>query len=267
LDHINKLPRPVVIQKEGFADIEVTSQHYRFEDLCKLVSAGLVPYMVGPAGGGKTEAANVLAKGLELAFVPLSLGPQTTQAQIFGYYDATGNYVGTPFRKAYENGGLILLDELDRCNERVSVTLNSAIANGRCSFPDGTVDRHENCYLLAAANTRGHGADRQYVSARQQDASLLDRFAVLDWGYDESFETQLASSIWADVDGWLTLVRRVRKAVVKHDMRYIVSPRASIHGAQGLRAGLSERLLRETVLFRGWTEEDRVKIEEELGVE
>ena len=199
-----------------------------------------------------------------MVFTPLSLGPQTTQAQIFGYCDATGNYVSTPFRRAFEDGGLILLDELDRCNERVSVTLNSAIANGRCTFPDATIEKASDCFILAAANTAGHGADRQYVSARQQDAALLDRFAVLPWMYDEPFETLLVEAISSSntATRWLGEVRKVRSRVAELELRYVVSPRASIQGATLIEAGADLDLIRETILYRGWTAEDRTKVEQ-----
>ena len=260
--------RTIEIKRPDGSTQRIEGQHERFGDLLALVSAGLSVLMVGPAGGGKTEAARKVAEAIEAEnFTPLSLGPQTTQASVFGYCSATGDYVSTPFRRAYEGGGLILLDELDRCNERVSVTLNAAIANGRCAFPDGTVDRHPQCYIIAAANTTGHGADRQYVSARQQDAALLDRFAVLDWQYDLAFETALTRQLCAEhADEWLATVRRVRARAEELGLRYVVSPRASLQGATLLAAGVSRKLAVETVLFRGWSDDDRSKVESVVEV-
>jgi len=244
--------------------VNISGQHKEFGKLAQLVAAGIPVLIVGPAGGGKTEACRSLARDLQQEFMPLSLGPQTTQASLFGYTDAQGNYVRTPFREAFENGGLILLDEFDRCNERVSVTLNAAIAQRYCAFPDGTVHAHEKCVIVAAANTTGHGADRQYVSARQQDAATLDRFAVLDWPYDERFETDivLAQGL-SEVEAleWLSEVRNVRDRAASLAMRYLVSPRASIQGAKLMAAGASKGLAKDTILFRGWKPEDRRKVE------
>ena len=258
-----RIPQKITIQRKDIPDFEAGVQHYRFPELAALVGAGIPVLMVGPAGGGKTEAAATLAKGLDSEFVPLSLGPQTTQAQIFGYVDANGKTVRTPFREAYESGGVILLDELDRCNERVSVTLNAAVANGRCSFPDTAVNIHEDTRILAAGNTAGQGADRQYVSARQQDAALLDRFAVLQWPWDEGFETALVGGILEGAAGeeWLREVRTVRAKVEELHLRYVVSPRASIQGATCITAGCDKPLVRDTILYRGWDAEDRRKVE------
>lgn len=247
------------------SEVDVSEQHEKYPDLVTLVAAGMTVMMVGPAGGGKTEAGRSLAKEMGRPFVPLSLGPQTTQFSIFGYTDASGEYVRTPFREAFENGGIILLDEFDRCNGKVSVTLNAAIAQRYCSFPDGTVNAHDDCVIIAAANTAGHGADRQYVSAQQQDAATLDRFAVLHWGYDLAFERKIVLAQGCEESlalQWLDKVRRVRDRVAQLGLRYVVSPRASIHGAKLLAAGASWTLAEDSILFRGWTDHDRERVQQ-----
>ena len=256
--------RVVEIKLPDGKQVNLDGKHHTFPKLAQLVAAGIPVMIVGPAGGGKTEACRSLALDLDRKFMPLSLGPQTTQASLFGYTDATGQYVRTPFREAFENGGLILLDEFDRCNERVSVTLNAAVAQRYCAFPDGTVTAHEDCIIVAAANTTGHGADRQYVSARQQDAATLDRFAVLDWQYDEHFEEILTLAQGLDeaqAIAWLTRVRKVRVRVAELALRYLVSPRAAIQGAALMATGADQSLAEDTILFRGWNAEDRAKVE------
>lgn len=263
-DAADAVGRVVEIKLPDGAAVKLDGKHHTFPKLAQLVAAGVPVMIVGPAGGGKTEACRSLALDLDRKFYPLSLGPQTTQASLFGYTDATGNYVRTPFREAFENGGLILLDEFDRCNERVSVTLNAAVAQRYCAFPDGTVEAHVDCIIVAAANTTGHGADRQYVSARQQDAATLDRFAVLDWQYDEAFEEALTLAQGldeAEAIAWLKRVRKVRQRVAELALRYLVSPRASIQGAKLMATGADRALAEDTILFRGWNAEDRAKVE------
>jgi cobaltochelatase CobS len=39
--------------------------------------------------------------------------------------------------------------------------------------------------IVATANTFGTGADRVYVGSLQIDGATLDRFAFLEWPYDE----------------------------------------------------------------------------------
>lgn len=265
-----KAIRSIKVEMAGRDTVDVGAQHIRFSDLLGLISSRVTPLMVGPAGSGKTEAARAAAKALSLPFSLFALGPQTTMTQIFGYMDATGRYVASEFRRRFEHGGLILLDELCRCNPRVSVTLNGAIGNSLCSFPDKMIERHSDCLIVAADNTAGYGADRQYVSAQQQDGATLNRFTILDWPYDEAFERSLALAHvadqrwWPRANAWIDRVQRVRGIVDKKRMRYIVSPRQSIDGVKCLESGCAEELVVDSVLFGGWSKEDRERV---VGIE
>ena len=89
---------------------------------------------------------------------------------------AQGTIVSTEFRKAYENGGLFLFDEIDASMPGAILAFNAALANNFMDFPDKKVPRHKDFYCIAAANTFGSGADRQYVGRNQLDAASLDRF-------------------------------------------------------------------------------------------
>jgi hypothetical protein len=74
------------------------------------------------------------AEGLRLGFHALSLGQTTPRSKVFGYYDAHGNYHGTPFRRAFEEGGAMLLDELDNGHPGLLGELNQALALRVCAF-------------------------------------------------------------------------------------------------------------------------------------
>jgi hypothetical protein len=39
------------------------------------------------------------------------------------------------------------------------------------SFPDGTIDRHPDCIVIASANTWGFGGDANYVARYKADAA------------------------------------------------------------------------------------------------
>jgi cobaltochelatase CobS len=230
-------------------------QHFRFGSLLQILSCGLHAYLVGPAGSGKTTAAEKCADMLKLDFYCQSVGAQTTQAQLLGYMDATGKYVGTVFRSAFEKGGVFLLDEVDAGNANVLTILNAALANGTCSFPDGMVKRHKDFRCVAAANTFGTGADRQYVGRNQLDAASIDRFAFLEWPYDESLERHLTGN-----DAWVTRVQAVRKAVARLKIRHVVSPRASFSGAKMLAAGVAQSEVEDSVLWKGMDFDSRAKV-------
>jgi cobaltochelatase CobS len=174
--------------------------------------------------------------------------------------DATGKYVRTQFRDAYEKGGVFLLDEVDASDPDVLTTFNSAFANDFMPFPDGICKRHKDFVALAAGNTYGRGADRQYVGRNQLDAATLDRFVVIDVDYDE-----IAELAWAANDDWTLYVQQVRKAIGEEKVRHIVSPRASIYGARLLAAGMERSLVEERCIWKGLDVTNKSRVLNRLG--
>lgn len=166
-------------------------QHKEFEDVLKRVAAGMQMYLVGDMGTGKTRMAENIAEALGLPFYSISVCAQTSEVKFFGYMDATGNYVRTLFREAYENGGVFLVDEIDNGNANVLAALNASLAGNICAFPDGMVKRHKDFRCIAAANTFGMGASAQFVGRCKLDESTLDRFQHREIGYDTDLETAL----------------------------------------------------------------------------
>jgi MoxR-like ATPase len=234
-------------------------QHRQFKELLLHVSTQEPVMMIGPAGSGKTTAALKVAEHLNVAFYPQSVGAQTTKSDLLGFIDANGQYRRTIFRDAYENGGLYLMDEVDAGNPNTVTILNAALANGFMSFPDGVVERHEDFYCIAAANTFGTGADRMYVGRNQLDAATLDRFNNISWKIDEKLEATFTTNTQ-----WHTLVVKYRKAVDTFKMRHIVSPRATIKGAKLLAAGLSMKQTIAAVIHKGLSAEDAKRLDKEV---
>jgi len=235
-DAINQA-RPIYVVSENFESQPVDGiQHHNFETLIRIVHTGQPVMLVGPAGTGKSHAAEQTAQVLGLEFYAMSVGAQTSKSDLIGYMDAMKNYVSTPFRKAYEEGGLFLLDEIDAGNSNVLIQLNAALANGYMSFPDEMIRRHDNFRFIASANTYGMGANRQYVGRNQLDAATLDRFVSLQWDIDTNVEESLA--VGKHGNAWLGVVRMVRDYVQERDLRVVVSPRATQRGSKLLAAGL-----------------------------
>lgn len=235
--------------------------HKKLNTLVQILNQRVHTMMVGPAGSGKTTAASQAAEVLELDYYEASMGPATSQWDLFGYRSPDGKYIPGVLRKPFEEGGVLALDELDNSNPNVLTALNSALSNGHCNFPDGMVMRHENFVCVGAGNTYGRGADRLYVGRNQLDAATLDRFAVVDWDYDEDAELD-----WAGRDQieWVDWVQRVRRIAADHQMRVVISPRASINGAKLLRAGMERNEVAEIVLWKGMNADDRDRIEMQL---
>lgn len=211
--------------------------------------------LVGGAGGGKTHLASSVAEALKLQFYPMSVGLQTTKSDLLGFINAHGVYMPSPIRLAYENGGVLLLDEFDAAHAGVITILNSLLANGHCSFPDKIVEKHKDFVCLCACNTYGKGGTMEYVGRNRLDAATLDRFIVLDVGYDNSLETLLTNN-----DKWLKTVNTVREIVKSQGIKMIVSPRAAMDGADLLEGGFTEDEVLEMCIFKGCSEDIKDKI-------
>lgn len=286
-----KPPEPTV-EPEAAEDKNAPIRHANHQALLRAVRARLNTWLVGPAGSGKTSAAEAVAADLGLKFYSKSVGPQTTESSLLGYQDANGNTVRTLLREAFEHGGVFLMDEIDAANPGVLVVVNSLLANEFCAFPDGMVKKHHDFILIAGANTIGLGADRQYVGRQQIDGATLDRFVMMVWEYDATIEARVAGASLASVakagrpkvirfqsdmedtkatqsrvDQYVAYVVAVRNAVNasgKGDskaMRFIVSPRASKHGAALIREGFTMADTCDLALWKGLDAETRSKLE------
>jgi cobaltochelatase CobS len=187
-------------------------------------------WLAGPAGSGKTTAAHQVAVALGLDFD--SHGAIRTPFQVTGHYDIHGTYRSSQFRRIFENGGVILLDEIDASDPSAMMELNQALSNSKMSFPDGTIDRHPECIVIASANTWGFGGDANYVARYKADAASLDRFATVSWDYDPNFERSLASN-----DEWCNIVQQVRAAAEKQEAKIVISPRATLNGCELINSG------------------------------
>lgn len=265
-----------VVQPDGTKHA-VGVQHKNFELLLRCMQQRLNVFLCGPAGSSKTTAFEHAASALGLPFYPQSVGPQTTQSELKGYMSAVGEYVISNFRRAFEHGGVFLLDEADRGNAGVLTFLNAALSNGYCAFPDAVVKRHPDFIAGAAANTWGRGADRQYVGATQLDAATLDRFVFLEWDIDEAFEaalvgvTRTSKAVQCDEGGtmtaeaWYTQVTKWRRAAHELGLRVIISPRATIMGCKLFAAGVGRTHVEQLVVWRGLDDTTRHKIAEKAA--
>ena len=223
---------------------DLGKQHFQFEKLSKYVQTKNNIFLVGSAGSGKTTAARNIAKALNIKFY--FTGAINSEYKLTGFIDAQGRIVNTEFRKAYEHGGLFLFDEIDASFPQAILAFNAALANDFMDFPDKKVPKHKNFYCIAAANTFGTGADRQYVGRNQLDAATLDRFITFNWEIDETLEHELANNY-----EWVNYVQKARKAASKIGERHIISPRASMQGADLLRIGIDRKEVEKDVLWKG----------------
>lgn len=257
------LPEPVqVLLPEAPRPIDIEgAAHRTLPELLLALRAHCHVLLVGPAGTGKSVLAKQAAEGLGLGFHALSLGPTTPMSKVFGYYDAHGNYHGTPFRRAFEEGGVMLLDELDNGHPGLLGELNQALALRVCAFADKMVTAHPDFHLVATANTFGTGGDQRYVGRQTLDAATLDRFTMIVVPIDPKLERRLAHahapSKSSEVKQLLKEVQRLRGIAERKHLPVVFSPRASIDGAKLLEAGATFEQVMAWRVLRGLSDSHR----------
>ena len=226
-------------------------QHERFETVLKFVANNEPVFLTGPAGSGKNVMCKQIADALGLKFY--FTNAVTQEYKLTGFTDAMGNYQPTQFYKAFTEGGLFMLDEMDASIPEVLVILNAAIANKYFDFPApiGYVEAHPDFRVIAAGNTIGHGADSAYVGRNQLDGASLDRFALVEIDYCESIENNVANG---DIE-LADFCRDFRQAAEKSGVQIIVSYRGIGRLAKMLQLlTITEAL--QTCLLKGLEKDD-----------
>ena len=220
-------------------------------------------FLVGEAGTGKTTVAGQVAKSLDLNFAHLSCSAGMSEAHILGRMLFDGTYVPSDFVNIYENGGVFLLDEFDAMDGNTAVVINSALANGCMSVPNRkdnpTALRHDDCIIIASANTWGNGyGSNQYAGRNRLDGATLDRFSAskIHFTYDKKLEKKLAGGHELLCD----TLWELRKRVSSYSLNRIISTRLFKAGNIALSndESLSDFISTITV---DWTEEEKRKVD------
>ena len=214
------LPRVIEVKTEKDTKPVIGMTHEKFEMVLKLVAADIPVFLTGPAGCGKNVLCKQIAEALGKEFY--FSNAVTQEYKITGFIDANGTYQETQFYKAFSQGGVFMLDEMDASTPEVLVILNAAIANRYFDFPVGRVDAHPDFRIVAAGNTYGTGADMEYTGRFQLDASSLDRFALIEVSYDREIEKAIAGGD----EQLIKFIHDFRRAIKKADIKFTVSYRA-----------------------------------------
>lgn len=174
---------------DEFAEVDLTGPvyHNTHDDIVTCLENDIPVYLAGPAGAGKNFTVEQIAEELGWNFYFTNSVQQ--EYKLTGFIDAGGEFHETEFYKACTDDEecIFFLDEIDASIPEVLVLINAAIANGYFEFPNGKVNL-KHVHFVSAGNTVGSGADDMYTGRLVLDAATLDRFVIIDFGYDTKIE-------------------------------------------------------------------------------
>ena len=239
--------------------------HKAFGVVLQLCAARRNVLLIGPSGCGKTHLAEQVAEALELSFAHVSCTVGMSEGHLRGRLLPTGEagrfeYQRSDFIRAYEEGGVFLLDELDAADPNVLLCVNSALANGYMPIPERVSEpsakRHPDFVLLAAANTYGTGSDRLYVGRCQLDEATLDRFRIGQVPMD--YDPRVEKAICPD-NALRERLTAYREKVEGAGLRRIVSSRFMRDAYTMKQAGWTDKQI-DGALFSGWSKDEISKV-------
>jgi cobaltochelatase CobS len=249
------------------------TRHPAFDEVCELLEDGENVMLVGPAGTGKSYLAEQVAKHRGQRFGSISCSAGMSESHLIGRMVPMGDagqfeFLSTEFLECFEQGGVFLLDEMDSADPNVLLVINGALANGRISVParngKPVAMRHPEFVLIAACNTFGRGADRQYVGRSQLDESTLDRFRIgtIECDYCEKLERRLFIAIAGEDAAALDVLSAIwkyRAAVVENRLERCVSTRFVISAAKAVKRGRNLEYITDK-LTNGWRADEKRKV-------
>lgn len=223
--------------------------HEKFDEVLQLIQNRIPVYLTGEAGSGKNVICKQVAKAMNLDFY--FTNAVTQEYKLTGFIDASGKFHETQFYKAFTEGGLFFLDEMDASIPEVLIILNAAIANGYFDFPVGKIEANKNFYVIAAGNTTGGGANEVYTGRYSLDKASLDRFALVDINYSPTIEKALCN----DNEELLRFAHAFRKACDLAKLRCLFSYR-SINRISILENVMPLKEVLNISLLKGMSEDD-----------
>lgn len=267
-------PREVVFKHADDVQVKIDIRTpLWFERVVKLLKYGekkrVNVCLVGPAGCGKTHLSSYIAKALGCErYTILSGSAGATESDIKGKLLPTGEggafeYHASDFVSCYEKGSaLIVLDEIDAFDDNMLMCANVPLANGcmyvHQRYTNPKIERGENVYFLATANTYGTNATPIYSSRNKLDGATLDRFLQVSVDYDTRYEEEEA------IAGGLTAAELgrlwdLRAKVRDQQLRRVISTRAIFKAAVMKLAGDDWSTIVDT-LTAGWSRDERQKV-------
>lgn len=228
--------------------------------------------LVGPAGNGKTTAAEAVLKALNYDYSVIDATEYIEPADLIGgktYHPKEGEvWRDGKVTQAFRSGKAVIINEFDALNPRAGLCMQSVFQDAGVEkkgryitlVEHPTEDRvypAKDCPVILTMNTYGTGATRQYVGRNALDAANLDRITLISTTYEHEAEIIVAHGYGARTGERLAIwAQQMRVKIETHGLKVILSNRTLLRMAQGMeRYGWSFEIAQEKEFF-GRLEED-----------
>lgn len=144
--------------------------------LIATIKANVPVYMHGATGTLKSSGLKRAAEEMGLTYYEVNLAGQLASA-ITGR-DLLKKFMESAYIKAYRDGGIIALEEIDKAHPLVLTQINNSIESDEYFNPlmEEPIKRHKDFRIACSGNTPGTGPTKEFNASNKLDDSTLDRF-------------------------------------------------------------------------------------------
>ncbi len=172
--------------------------------------------LYGPPASGKSTAVMLMAKMLELPYVPVTFNSNISMDDLLGSWqpseDGRIHFMESTFVQAYQSPSVVEFVECYYVKPGACGDLNTALdETAQITLPDGRIiHRHPFCFIVATMNAGEN--ENEYRAVREQDASFDRRFEgfkeYLDFFREDVFADMISrKSGYGDTDEILLMIR------------------------------------------------------------
>lgn len=156
-----------------------------FKTVSDILKAGIFYplYIEGMSGNGKTFMVEQACAKAKREYIRVQISPETDEDDLIGGFRLIGGetiYQKGPVIKAMERGAVLLIDEIDRCTNKIMCLQGVLEGNPVLLKKTGeVVEPAKGFTVIATANTKGRGSDDgRYTAASIIDDAFLERFVA-----------------------------------------------------------------------------------------
>lgn len=172
--------------------------------------------LYGPPASGKSTAVMLMAKMLELPYVPVTFNSNISMDDLLGSWQPTEDgkihFVESTFVQAYQSPSVVEFVECYYVKPGACGDLNTALdETAQITLPNGKIiHRHPSCFIVATMNAGEN--ENEYRAVREQDVSFDRRFEgfkeYLDFFREDVFAEMISKkSGYKDLDEILLMIR------------------------------------------------------------